>query len=194
MKVGPLRLQLGADLRRVLEVWFAEQQEQAGCVISAVGSLQVAQLRFAGATGGTVIRGELEIISLSGTLSADGAYGTSALARWCAPQPSCRSRLNLSGDRPQDLEQIGQSLLAGLIRRQERRQRLQEGCGVQQDERMVMEAGSRRSGFSETCADHELLRNRCCRGSTSCLNSPANFTRVAKANRCPQNRQRAWHL
>ena len=52
MKVGPLRLQLGADLRRVLEVWFAEQQEQAGCVISAVGSLQVAQLRFAGATGG----------------------------------------------------------------------------------------------------------------------------------------------
>jgi hypothetical protein len=28
-----------------LETWMGEQQEQAGCVISAVGSLSVAQLR-----------------------------------------------------------------------------------------------------------------------------------------------------
>ena len=51
-----------------------QQQEQAGCVISAVGSLSVLQLRLAGATEATTIRGELEILSLAGTLSPDGAH------------------------------------------------------------------------------------------------------------------------
>jgi hypothetical protein len=50
------------------------QQEQAGCLISAVGSLSLAQLRLAGATQATSIHGELEIVSLSGTLSPDGAH------------------------------------------------------------------------------------------------------------------------
>ena len=60
MKVVPLRLQLGADLRRVLEAWMSEQQEQAGCVISAVGSLSVAQLHIAIAdSSGVVIGGHL---------------------------------------------------------------------------------------------------------------------------------------
>jgi predicted DNA-binding protein with PD1-like motif len=74
VKVVPLRLQPGDDLRRSLEGWMGEQQEQAGCVISAVGSLSVAELRFAGAAAATTIHGELEILSLSGTLSADGAH------------------------------------------------------------------------------------------------------------------------
>ncbi|MFU8884150.1 MAG: PPC domain-containing DNA-binding protein [Cyanobacteriota bacterium] len=74
MKVVPLRLQPGADLRRALEAWMGEQEEQAGCVISAVGSLSPAQLRLAGATDAKVINGELEILSLSGTLSPDGAH------------------------------------------------------------------------------------------------------------------------
>ena len=74
MKVVPLRLQPGDDLRQALEAWIGEQQEQAGCLISAVGSLSLAQLRFAGAAEATVIRGELEILSLSGTLSPDGAH------------------------------------------------------------------------------------------------------------------------
>jgi predicted DNA-binding protein with PD1-like motif len=74
MKVVPLRLIPGDDLRRALDAWMAEQQEQAGCVISGIGSLSVAQLRLAGATEATAIRGELEILSLSGTLSPDGAH------------------------------------------------------------------------------------------------------------------------
>jgi uncharacterized protein len=74
MKVVPLRLQPGNDLRKTLEAWMGEQQEQAGCVISAVGSLSVAQLRLAGAAEATAIQGELEILSLSGTLSPDGAH------------------------------------------------------------------------------------------------------------------------
>ena len=74
MKVVPLRLQPDADLRRALEAWIGEQEEQAGCVISAVGSLSVAQLRLAGAAEATTIRGDLELLSLSGTLSPDGAH------------------------------------------------------------------------------------------------------------------------
>ena len=74
MKVLPLRLQPGDDLRQALETWMSEQQEQAGCVISAIGSLSVVQLRFAGTAVATAIRGELEILSLAGTLSPDGAH------------------------------------------------------------------------------------------------------------------------
>jgi hypothetical protein len=60
MKVVPLRLQAGDDLRRVLEAWMSEQQEQAGCVISAVGSLSVAMLHIAIAdSSGVVIGGHL---------------------------------------------------------------------------------------------------------------------------------------
>jgi predicted DNA-binding protein with PD1-like motif len=80
MKVVPLRLQPGDDLRRALEVWMGEQQEQAGCLISAVGSLSLAQLRLAGATQATAIHGELEILSLSGTLSPDGSHLHIAIA------------------------------------------------------------------------------------------------------------------
>ena len=80
MKVVPLRLQPGDDLRQALETWMGEQEEQAGCVISAIGSLSVAELRFAGAAAATTIHGELEILSLSGTLSADGAHLHIAIA------------------------------------------------------------------------------------------------------------------
>jgi predicted DNA-binding protein with PD1-like motif len=43
-------------------------------LISAVGSLSLVQLRLAGATEATAIHGELEILSLSGTLSPDGSH------------------------------------------------------------------------------------------------------------------------
>ena len=80
MKVVPLRLHPGEDLRQALEAWMGVQQQQAGCMISAVGSLSVAQLRLAGASETTTICGELEIISLSGTLSPDGAHLHIAIA------------------------------------------------------------------------------------------------------------------
>ena len=76
MKVVPLRLQPGDDLRRVLEAWMVDQEEQAGCLICAVGSLSVGQLRLAGAREATVIRGDVEILSLCGKLSPDGAHNS----------------------------------------------------------------------------------------------------------------------
>lgn len=74
MNVLPLRLFPGDDLRQALEAWMGQQSEEAGCVISGVGSLSVAQLRFAGAPETTTIHGDLEILSLAGTLSPDGAH------------------------------------------------------------------------------------------------------------------------
>jgi predicted DNA-binding protein with PD1-like motif len=74
MKVVPLRLRPGDDLRQALEACMSEQEEQAGCLISCVGSLSVAQLRLAGAKEATRIGGDLEILSLAGTLSSDGAH------------------------------------------------------------------------------------------------------------------------
>ncbi len=74
MRVVPLRFSPGDDLRLALETWMAQQQEQAGCVISAVGSLSVLQLRLAGQQESTTITGDLEILSLAGTLSPDGVH------------------------------------------------------------------------------------------------------------------------
>jgi Predicted DNA-binding protein with PD1-like DNA-binding motif len=78
--VEPLRLLPGEDLRQALEAWMGQQEEQAGCVISAVGSLSVAQLRLAGAAEATAFQGDLEILSLAGTLSPDRAHLHIALA------------------------------------------------------------------------------------------------------------------
>ena len=74
MRVVPLRFSPGDDLRLALETWMAQQQEQAGCVISGIGSLSVAQLRLAGQQESTTITGDLEILSLAGTLSPDGVH------------------------------------------------------------------------------------------------------------------------
>lgn len=59
MKVVPFRLQPGDDLLQALETWMGEQEEQAGCVISGIGSLSVAQLGLAGAAEATTIHDEL---------------------------------------------------------------------------------------------------------------------------------------
>ena len=64
MKLVLLRLRPGDDLRSALEVWMAQQEKQAGCVISAVGSLSVAQLSLAGTAESTKLAGDLEILNL----------------------------------------------------------------------------------------------------------------------------------
>jgi predicted DNA-binding protein with PD1-like motif len=73
-----LRLAPGEDLRSALNTAFAQLQAehgaQAACVISAVGSLSRAVLRYAAEPGGTVQEEALELITLSGTLSPDGAH------------------------------------------------------------------------------------------------------------------------
>lgn len=52
----------------------------AGFVLQGIGSLSVAQLRLAGAKRATELRGDLEILSLAGSLSSDGAHLHMAVA------------------------------------------------------------------------------------------------------------------
>ncbi|MFS2037124.1 PPC domain-containing DNA-binding protein [Polaromonas sp. CT11-55] len=73
-----LRLTPGEDLRATLTKAFAQlqagQNTTAACIISAVGSLSRAVLRYADQPDGTVLEEPLELITLSGTLSADGVH------------------------------------------------------------------------------------------------------------------------
>ena len=69
-----LRLGFDEDLRSSLERYVANHQLTAGFVITAVGSLRQAVLRFADQSGGTTLSGKYEIVSLAGTLSAGGVH------------------------------------------------------------------------------------------------------------------------
>ena len=70
----PIRLAPCTDLRLGLKQLLQEQKEQAGWVLSGIGSLSMAPLRLAGQEELTVLEGELEILTLSGSLSPDGAH------------------------------------------------------------------------------------------------------------------------
>ena len=77
-QVHVLRLPPGADVRPALEAAFAAlaqaQGVRAGCIISAVGSLSQVVLRYAAEPGGAATVAPLELLTLSGTLSLDGAH------------------------------------------------------------------------------------------------------------------------
>ena len=69
-----IRLLPGEDVRTSLEGWCSTHSIEAACVVSAVGSLTQAHLRYAGKDTGTLVRGDLEVCSLSGTLSRHGLH------------------------------------------------------------------------------------------------------------------------
>ncbi|MBV8604231.1 MAG: DUF296 domain-containing protein [Pelomonas sp.] len=75
----PLRLEPGADLRGALEA-LASAEGQAFFVVAGIGSLGGARLRLAGATAELALDGPLEILTLAGSLSADGAHLHMAVA------------------------------------------------------------------------------------------------------------------
>jgi len=70
VKALPLRIGPDEDLRSALEARAGD----AGFVIAGVGSLHVAALRFAGRKDAQAMEGPLEILTLSGSLSKDGAH------------------------------------------------------------------------------------------------------------------------
>ena len=80
MQTLPIRLIPGQDLRAALEAVLVEHAVDAAFVIQGIGSLSVAQLRLAGASAPTELRGDMEILSLAGSLSPDGAHLHIALA------------------------------------------------------------------------------------------------------------------
>ena len=74
MKLLPLRLQPGDDLRPALE----QAVRQAGCsaafVLSGIGSLGRANIRLAGAEQTLALDGEYEILTLAGSIASNGSH------------------------------------------------------------------------------------------------------------------------
>ncbi len=68
------RLTPGEDLRDAIERLAHEHHIEAGCMLSAVGSLTKATLRLAGAVKFAKYTGPFEIASLSGTISPSGVH------------------------------------------------------------------------------------------------------------------------
>jgi len=70
----PLRLLPGADLRAALEAELAAQSQRAAVVVSGIGSLSGARVRLAGAREPVNLRGDLEILTLAGTVGGNGSH------------------------------------------------------------------------------------------------------------------------
>ncbi len=79
MQTLPLRLTPGQDLRQALEAAVRSQNCQAAFVLSGIGSLSTVGLRFAGVAQPQRLVGDLEILSLSGTVAFDGVRSSSHL-------------------------------------------------------------------------------------------------------------------
>ena len=74
MQTLVLRLNPGDDLRASLDAALKQADAQAAFVVSGIGSLRGASVRFAGAETPARIEGDLEILTLSGSLSPDGSH------------------------------------------------------------------------------------------------------------------------
>jgi predicted DNA-binding protein with PD1-like motif len=70
----PVRLLPGDDLRRALEDHLAAQGQTAAFVLAGVGSLRPALVRLAGAEAALDLDDDLELLTLSGTVSSRGSH------------------------------------------------------------------------------------------------------------------------
>ena len=73
MRCLPIHLAPGSDVLRSLEA-LARERGASGFVLSVVGNLSQAAFHCPGQAGPTVLQGELEIISLQGTIAPTGAH------------------------------------------------------------------------------------------------------------------------
>lgn len=74
MHAFPLRLLPGDDVRAAIEAAVHGKEAAAAFVVQGIGSLSVARLRYAGQPAPTELRADLEILTLAGTVSPDGAH------------------------------------------------------------------------------------------------------------------------
>ncbi|MGB8433346.1 MAG: PPC domain-containing DNA-binding protein [Burkholderiales bacterium] len=80
MNALPVRLLPNSDLRRTLEATLHERVLRAAFVIGGIGSLSQARLRLAGRKEPKALSGDLEILTLAGSISIDGAHLHMSLA------------------------------------------------------------------------------------------------------------------
>jgi len=69
----PLHLGAGSDIRRSLEA-LAVELNASGFVLGVVGNLSQAVFQCPGQAGPTILEGDLEIITLQGTISPQGVH------------------------------------------------------------------------------------------------------------------------
>jgi uncharacterized protein len=74
MDVIVVRLYPQQDLKLELQQLAHDRQIEAACILTGVGSLTQASLRFAGQSTSTDLNGLYEIVSLAGTLSQAGCH------------------------------------------------------------------------------------------------------------------------
>ena len=74
MKAYTFRLKPGEDLFDSIEAFVVENKIEAGCVLSAVGSLTHATLRLANRSHYNEYDGHFEIVSMTGTVSINGSH------------------------------------------------------------------------------------------------------------------------
>ncbi len=74
MKTFALRLKPEQDLRQSLETFAQQKAIKAGFILTAIGSLKQANIRFANQNKATVLQDKFEILSLNGTLATNGIH------------------------------------------------------------------------------------------------------------------------
>lgn len=74
METFALRLHPNDDLKIALGDYAREHNWQAACIVTCVGSLRQAALRFANQPGAAIRAGKFEIVSLVGTFSIHGGH------------------------------------------------------------------------------------------------------------------------
>lgn len=79
-RVHTLRMLPGDDVRLSLQSWCELNGIEAAAIVSAVGSLSHAHIRFGGKQDGAFVEGNLEVCALSGTLSKHGMHVHLAVA------------------------------------------------------------------------------------------------------------------
>lgn len=74
IQIYPIRLNPGQDLKVEISRFCQSLNLTAATIISGVGSLTHASLRFAAANVGSEIQGPLEIVSITGTIAQNGIH------------------------------------------------------------------------------------------------------------------------
>ncbi|WP_026734219.1 PPC domain-containing DNA-binding protein [Fischerella sp. PCC 9605] len=80
MNVVAIRLKPNEDLRQTLKNFALNQNIKAGFILTAIGSLKQATIRFANQEISTVLTDKFEILSLNGTIANTGVHLHIAIA------------------------------------------------------------------------------------------------------------------
>ena len=74
MKIFALRLKTNMDLKQSLTEFVDLKNIKAGFILTAIGSLKQATIRFANQSNSKIVNEKFEILSLNGTLATTGLH------------------------------------------------------------------------------------------------------------------------